>query len=143
MNKCLRSEKGNLLILVSLSASIFLFIGISLLQICINASNANRDEIKGIKTFYLAEAGIEMAESKIIKNNEYFTDDFINATNIRRLLFIAKGDIYLLGDGGFKIIILRNKKTIYSIGFLGRAVLSSPAYAFLKKNINLKKSEIY
>ena len=138
----LKNNNGNILIFALLASSVLILIGSSLARLCFINAKITEERFNEGRVFYFAEAGLEMAKSKINKNNEYFTDNFVSLIDKKYLLFGAKGEIFLFEDGGFKIVIQKGKNIIYSVGFLGEAILSGPAYAFLKKNINLKKSEI-
>ena len=83
-----------------------------------------------IKAFYLAEAGIEHGKSLVANDSSWFTELTPVTDDKNRLLTSSSGDIYLFGNGGYKIIRENGKNRLYSIGFIGTDILRSHAFSF-------------
>lgn len=135
-------NKGNILIFSLFTTSILFFIGIALIKLCIISSQISDGKLKALKTFCLAEAGIEEAKLKIKKDNLWFTDNIKISSNKGFLISSTKGEIFFLKDGGYKIIKDKNRNIIYSVGFLGNEIIDSTSYSFIKIKYELPFKQI-
>lgn len=133
----MKRDKGGILIFALFISSVLLFIGSSLVGACFICSKINTEKLIGARVFYFAEAGIEAAKYRIIKDSGYFTELSQGPVSKKFLINDAKGEIYIFGEGGFKFVILKSKKIIYSIGFLGSDVRSGCRYSFLRINYEI------
>ena len=82
--------------------------------------------------FYLAEAGVAYGIDQIKTNPGFFTDPSPGTPLKNWLVSSSMGMIYLLDQGGFKIVVPDGSNELYAVGFLGNNILSSAGYCFLK-----------
>ncbi len=130
MQKLNTENNGFALLAVLLSVSVLLLIATFAARICIINICLARDELSRVRTFYLAESGIEQAKSLIAADASWSTDPSHSSADKNWLLCGATGKIYFFGAGGFKIVKESGKQTFYGIGFIGTDILRSRAYSF-------------
>ncbi len=96
-----------------------------------------REKSTEIKVFYLAGSGLEHAKN-MIANDPAWSTDMIPATDDKtRLLGVLTGEIFLFGDGGYKMVREAGKTRVYSIGFIGGNIMKSRGYSFQRIDIEL------
>ncbi len=102
----------------------------------------SRDAYLGECVFYLSESGIETAKSALVKDPSFVTDPPVAANDKKQLLYSCKGKIYLMGQGGFKLIKPAGIDRVYSIGFLGKDPASSSHLCYQSLEHTLPYSKI-
>jgi hypothetical protein len=81
---------------------------------------------------YLAEAGVAMATDKLKSTPGYFTDGSPKTPLKSWLIEDSIGSTMGLSRGGFKMVCPSGRSEFYAVGFLGKDILASRGYAFIK-----------
>ncbi|MFA5105048.1 MAG: hypothetical protein WC527_07740 [Candidatus Margulisiibacteriota bacterium] len=125
------------LISVFLAVSFALLCAVSVSRQSLQSIVLVRMKTQELKTFYLAESGLEHGKNLIVSNNSWFTENAPVTDSKNRLLTASSGEIYLFGQGGYKIIREKGKNCLYSIGFIGTDIIKSPAFSFQRIDFEL------
>ncbi|MCX5749616.1 MAG: hypothetical protein NTZ10_05180 [Candidatus Saganbacteria bacterium] len=133
----INNKKGYILPVSIFMIFLLLSVGVSAAGLLVTANNIKSDFLRGTKVFYLSEAGIETAKSRIASSEGWATDEPHAENDKKWLLASSKGEISLFGEGGFKIVKEKNKNVIYSVGFIGSDILKSRYYSFQRLDYEL------
>ena len=125
-------EKGIVLITILLIVSAALLLGAVLARILISDYGIMSLSISKAEAFYIAEAGIEKGKCEVVANPNFYTDLSGSGNEILWLLNEAKGENFTLGEGRFKIVKEKDKKVLYSVGYLGDDMKKSRALSLMK-----------
>ncbi len=118
------------LISVLMAVSFALLCAVSISREALQSTVLLRLKAFELKTFYLAQSGLEHGKNLINKDSSWFTEENPVTEDKNRLLTSSSGDIYLFGNGGYKIVRENGKNHLYSIGFIGTDILRSQAFSF-------------
>jgi len=130
-------NKGFVLLAAILLIFVILLIGSTSAKLLISVIYITNGSLYEAKTFYLSEAGIETAKSRLAFDEAWSTDSAHSADDKKWLISAAKGEVYLFGDGGFKVVKEKNKPIVYSVGFAGPDIMKSRYYSFQKMEYEL------
>ena len=125
------------LISVLLAVSLALLCAVSVSKEALQSVVLLRLKTLEIKTFYLSQSGLEHGKSLVANDSSWFTEATSVTDNKNRLLASSSGEIYLFGQGGYKIIREKGKNCLYSIGFIGTDILKSSAFSFQRIDFEL------
>jgi len=90
------------------------------------------------KAFYLARAGLNMADWRIINEGWKGSDEEINLdeNEIKNKLYTEDSILEHLGEGGYKYLKAIGKDEIYVMGFVGGDINSTISKIFIKRANN-------
>ena len=125
-------EKGIVLITILLIVSAALLLSAGLARILISDYGIINLSVGKAAAFYIAEAGIEKGKCELAANPNFYTDLQFSGNEALWLLNSANGESCPIGGGGFKIVKLKDKEVLYSVGYLGGDMKKSRALSLMK-----------
>lgn len=115
-------------------------------QVYIMARQASKNRHLAWQSFYLAEAGLAKAKWLLINDPAFsHTDLPYSGPAAGRKVWLCLGPeaggpvglVFVLADGGYKVIKERNINMIYSVGFVGSSPVNNSSLCLLKLNYQL------
>ena len=114
-------RKGFVLITVVVLVALFLAMSLMLSRMIYANYSFSNAQVKSLQALCLSEAGVERAKTEIVKNPAWYTDLTSGPINKKWLIYHALGKIVDYGEGQFKIVRLKGKSDLYSVGYFSRA----------------------
>lgn len=117
-------KKGAALILSIMIIATFMVVAALTIKIVYNCYASASAALIREQAFCLAEAGLEKGKVELANSPSWYTDlPYYLADNIQWLASYAVGDQTDFGEGRFKIVRVKGKKVLYSIGSRGKGIV--------------------
>ena len=117
-------NRGASLLLAIVLIACCLIMAAELIKIVYNCHASLMASLSREQAFYLAQAGLEQAKVKLVKNQNWFTDlPHQPKDSSGWLINQAVGQKYNFGQGYFKVVREKDKNRFYSVGYRGKGVV--------------------
>lgn len=131
------SQKGYLLLGAIILISILFLSGVTLAKIGLTHYQLSRSRLESLRTFYLAEAGVEKAKIILSQRPGWFTD--LPRKSADDIIWLMKDSVghappagESLASGSFKIVREKDRSFFYSVGWTGNNLREAGARSIIR-----------